>query len=83
MPLTPEHIQNHILALEMGMRPDSPFFGMINFSGEGGLLTLSNAQQWQVFNAMTTPQKNWLNNYLKEKESRKEEKGNANPQNRP
>tara|TARA_R110002060_G_scaffold5588_3_gene8685 strand:+ start:124 stop:372 length:249 start_codon:yes stop_codon:yes gene_type:complete len=81
--LNPEQIQDHLLSLEIGMRPDSPFFGMINFSEAGGLLTLPNDQQWQVFNAMTTQQKTWLNNYANELQSRKEEKGNDNPQNRP
>jgi hypothetical protein len=51
-PLTQEQIAEHHSVLRIACDPNSPFYGMVDFGEEGGLLSLPIPQQHQIYNAM-------------------------------
>ena len=61
--LTKEEIESHIASLWIALDPNSPFFGMIRFTEEDGLLALPIAHQHQIFREMPPALKEHLDNY--------------------
>ena len=51
--LNDDEVQEHLMMLRVAFDPESPFKGMINMKGEGGLLSLPLPEQHQVKNAMS------------------------------
>ena len=51
--LSKEEVQDHLNVLRIASDPESPFYGMIDMGGEGGLLSLPINEQHQVRNAMS------------------------------
>ena len=56
--LTEDEIAEHHATLRIACDPDSPFHGMIDFSG--GLLALPVSQQHQIYNAMPDDLRNMV-----------------------
>jgi hypothetical protein len=62
--LTDKAVQNHIMVLRMQCDPKSPFYGMIKYGSDEGLLALPVHQQWQVYNALPTDLKDMVDAYM-------------------
>jgi len=50
--LTPDEIATHLNVLRIACDPESPFYRKVNFGSDDALLTLSVADQHQVFNSI-------------------------------
>jgi hypothetical protein len=62
--LTDKAVQRHIMILRVHCDPKSPFYGMIEYRADEGLLALPVHQQWQVYNALPPDLKEMVDTYM-------------------